>query len=269
MAVRTRAAWKLITSWVTSPGTSRLPLGAPDVRRDRLLDQPDLTVGRHLEGPQMAPVNAVLGQSPGGDRQREGVPAVVGGAAPGSHDLGSLQLAQRGLGQTARLQQLLAGQPDRLLGALRPAGSRSARRPLEPLPAGALWPTHTRAEPAHDRAAPGAPGSPSAAGSGPAAPPAHNAAARVTFGVAAVARRRPLRSDQPSASRNRILEIEMSGKSVRRIARTWPMLRVACRGRVSVTSAPGSSAPRARASAGRAGRRLGRVRHDAEAYPRP
>ena len=25
MAVRTKAAWKLITNWVTSPGTSRLP----------------------------------------------------------------------------------------------------------------------------------------------------------------------------------------------------------------------------------------------------
>jgi hypothetical protein len=53
---------------------------------------------------------------------------------------------------------------------------------------------------------------------------------------------------RPSASRNLILEIEISGNSVRSMAITWPMLRVGCRLRDSGTGALADSAARARAS---------------------
>ena len=91
-------------------------LGAPQVRRDGLLDHPDLPVGRHLEGAQVAAVHPVVGQSLGRGGQGQGVPAVVGGAPPRGHDAVPLQLHQCGLGQTARLQQVLARQPQRLPG---------------------------------------------------------------------------------------------------------------------------------------------------------
>src|SRR6476661_3190444 len=67
----------------------------------------------------MPPIDAVLGKPARGDRQREGVPAVMGGSSSGVQDLGTLQLAERSLGETAGIQQLLSGEPDRLFGGHR------------------------------------------------------------------------------------------------------------------------------------------------------
>ena len=54
---------------------------------------------------------------------------------------------------------------------------------------------------------------------------------------------------KPSASRNLILEIEISGNSVCKIAITCPMLRVGCRRRVSDAGDGELSTPRRRGSA--------------------
>ena len=95
-----------MTSWVTSPATSLFDAGPADVRRDGLLDQPDLAVRRHLEGPQMAPVDAVLGHPAGGDRQRQLIASIVGCAVSWEDDLGAFQLGERRLGQAAGFDQI-------------------------------------------------------------------------------------------------------------------------------------------------------------------
>src|SRR4249919_3867482 len=63
----------------------------------------------------MSPVDPVLGQPAGCNRESERIPTVMSGPPPGGHDLGTFQLAERAVSEPARIQKLLTAEPDRLL----------------------------------------------------------------------------------------------------------------------------------------------------------
>src|SRR4029453_12319243 len=213
----------------------------------------------------MSPVKAVLGQAPGGDRQGEGIPAVMRGPAPGCHDLSSLQFAEGALGEAARVQQFLARKSDWLL-CRRRIGEAATRWAAANRRA---FPTHTECRlatiellqvlsdhlqwqvmfPLHREHIP---------------QPFY-----IALGVAAITRRRALRSDES-------LGLQKPDLGDRDLGKFSPqdghdLAYAACR--VSQTAFGHLGALIVRASgasfAGRAGRGLGRVRHDARDYSEP